>query len=58
MRRSHLTAASLLAAAILAGCTSASDVLEPSAIAKQQAQSTAATGTVTATPLPPRSRRR
>lgn len=53
MRRSHLTAASLLAAAILAGCTSASDVLEPSAIAKQQAQSTAATGTVTATPLPP-----
>lgn len=53
MRRSHLMAASLLAAAILAGCTSASDVLEPSAIAKQQAQSTAATGTVTATPLPP-----
>jgi len=53
MRRSHLTAVSLLAAAILAGCTSANDVLEPSAIAKQQAQSTTATGTVTATPLPP-----
>lgn len=51
MRRSHLTAVSLLAAAILAGCTSANDVLEPSAIAKQQTQSTA--GTVTATPLPP-----
>lgn len=51
MRRSQVTTVSLLAALTLAACTSAKDVLEPSAIAPQSTQAvpTAGTGT-TATP--------
>lgn len=39
MGRSHLTTVSLLAAIALSACTSANDVLEPSAIAPQSTQS-------------------
>jgi hypothetical protein len=40
MRRSHVTTVSLFAALTLAACTSAKDVLEPSAIAPQSTQAT------------------
>ena len=58
MRRSRVTTVSMLAALVLAGCTNAKDVLEPSAItppaaSAQPAQPLSATpGTATATPAP------
>ncbi|TIM85306.1 hypothetical protein [Mesorhizobium sp.] len=54
MRRSHVTTVSLLAALMLAACTNAKDVLEPSAIASQSTQAVPTTGTGTAaTPTTP-----
>jgi len=58
MRRSHVTTVSLLAALVLAACTNAKDVLEPSAITPpaasiQPAQPlSAAPGAAPATPAP------
>ncbi len=55
MRRSHVTTVSLLAALVLAACTNAKDVLEPSAITPPAASGqppSAAPGTATATPAP------
>ncbi len=59
MRRSHVTTVSLLAALVLAACTNAKDVLEPSAITPPAASAqpaqplSAAPGTTTpATPTP------
>ncbi|MEI5680982.1 MULTISPECIES: hypothetical protein [unclassified Mesorhizobium] len=57
MRRLAASALSLLAIAALTACTSTQDVLEPSAIAQQQQQTTAATAgqpaqTGTTTPQP------
>lgn len=50
MRRSHVTTVSLLAALMLAACTSAKDVLEPSAIAPQSTQAVPPAGTGTTPP--------
>ena len=55
MRRSHMTTVSLLAALVLAACTNAKDVLEPSAITPPAASAqplSAAPGTAPATPAP------
>ena len=50
MRRSHVTTVSLLGGLVLAACTNAKDVLEPSAIAPQSTQSVPDAGTSTAAP--------
>jgi hypothetical protein len=58
MRRSHVTTVSLLAALVLAACTNAKDVLEPSAITPPAASTqpaqplSAAPGAAPATPAP------
>ncbi len=58
MRRSHVTTVSLLAALVLAACTNAKDVLEPSAITPPAASAqpaqplSAAPGTAATTPAP------
>ncbi|MGX5849707.1 hypothetical protein ACWGTO_21775 [Mesorhizobium sp. PL10] len=55
MGRSHVTTVSLLAALVLAACTNAKDVLEPSAITPPAASAqplSAAPGTAPATPAP------
>ncbi len=58
MRRSHVTTVSLLAALVLAACTNAKDVLEPSAITPPAASAqpaqplSAAPGAAPATPAP------
>ncbi|MER8862525.1 hypothetical protein NKI19_02235 [Mesorhizobium sp. M0751] len=53
MRRSHVTTVSLLVALVLAACTNAKDVLEPSAIAPQSTQSLSGAGGAATPPATP-----